>query len=93
MVQKSLSRGCGLSGQYSDLGVWMCGLETEIVNVSFPGWHVISTVVRPHSDHCRMLPLVSLHSWDLTPLVFGVRSNFERGESGSLGSSKMTKAG
>lgn len=57
----------------------LVALETEIVSVSFPGWHVVSTVTRPYLGHCQLLSLVSLYSWDLTPLIFRMKSDFERG--------------
>lgn len=62
-------------------------LGTEIVSVPFPGRRVISIEPRPHLDHL-------LHSWDLVPLVCGVRRDFEGGvREGSYASSRMTKVG
>lgn len=54
-------------------------LGTELVGVSFPSWHVVSTMARPHLGHHQLLSLRGLTSWDRTPLILGVRSDFERG--------------
>lgn len=54
-------------------------LGTELVGVSFPSWHVASTLARPHLGRHQLLSLSGLPSWDRTPLILGARSDFERG--------------